>query len=89
MPNDLVNIMGYMRLEFGDLEGAVQIFRRNVELYSGSPGVYSSLADALEAAGEIVEALSNREEAVRLAEETGDERLEVFVRNRDALRERE
>jgi len=88
VPEELVNQMGYIQLQIGRGERAVPIFRRNVERYPSSANVYDSLADALEPAGEHDEALRNRDEAVRRAEEIGDERLEVFRRKRDALRER-
>jgi uncharacterized protein len=88
VPEDLVNQMGYLQLQIGRGERALPIFRRNVELYPASANVYDSLADALEPAGERHEALRNRDEAVRRAEEIGDDRLEVFRRKRDALRER-
>jgi uncharacterized protein len=88
VPEDLLNQMGYMQLLIGGGERALPIFRRNVELYPTSANVYDSLADALEPAGERHEALRNRDEAVRRAEEIGDERLELFRRKRDALRER-
>ena len=89
-PEGLLNSMGYVRLGyFDDVEGAISNFRRYVELHPASANAYNGLADALEAAGEFEDALSNREEAVRLAEQTGDERLEDFLRKRDALRERE
>jgi uncharacterized protein len=88
IPERLVNWMGRERLGFGDVAGAIRIFHRNVELHAGSPGAYDSLAEALEAAGELEEALRNRDEAVRRAEETGDRRLETFRRKRDALRGR-
>ncbi len=88
VPEDLVNQMGYMQLQIGRGERALPIFRRNLELYPSSANVYDSLADALEPAGALEEALRNRDEAVRRAGEIGDERLETFRRKRDALRER-
>lgn len=88
VPEDLVNQMGYLQLQIGRGERAVPIFRRNVELYPSSANVYDSLADALEPAGALDEALRNRDEAVRRAEQVGDDRLELFRRKRDALRER-
>jgi uncharacterized protein len=88
-PEGLVNRMGYMQLRlFERPETAVEIFRRNIELHPESPNAYDSLADALEAAGRLPEALRHREEAVRRAVEGGDPRVETFRRKLDALRER-
>jgi uncharacterized protein len=88
-PEWLVNRMGYMQLRlFERPETAVEIFRRNLELHPESANTYDSLANALEAAGRLPEALRHREEAVRRAVEAGDPRVETFRRKRDALRER-
>ena len=85
-PEGLVNQMGYLQLQGGRSEKAIEIFRRNVELYPASANVHDSLADALEADGQLEAALAQREEAVHRASAEHDPRLDAFRRNRDALK---
>lgn len=85
----ILDVMGHIQLGiFQRVDRAVETLRRNVELHPGSPNAYDSLADALEAAGRLDEALENRETAVRRGQEAGDPRLEQFRSKRDALRAR-
>lgn len=48
---DLVNAMGYERLQSGDVEDAIQIMKLNVAAYPNSPNAYDSLGDAYISAG--------------------------------------
>jgi hypothetical protein len=45
--------------------------------------VYDSLAEALERAGKMDEALVNYNKAVETAKKAGDRRLQIFTANRD------
>ena len=84
-----VNGMGYTQLSvFHDPANAVAIFRRNVALYPASANARDSLADGLEATGQRLEGLREREEAVRLAIASNDPRLEAFRANLALARER-
>lgn len=87
-PEALVNQMGYLQLQNGHPEKAIAIFRRNVELHPTSANVYDSLADALEATGQLQTALQEREEAVSRASADHDPRLQVFQGKRDALKQK-
>ena len=51
-PEEQVNIMGYERLQAGETEAALEIFKLNALAYPGSPNVYDSLGDAYLAAGQ-------------------------------------
>lgn len=82
-PELTVNQVGYQHLLRKDVKGALTFFRRNAELYPGSPNVHDSLGEALETAGKGAEALASYEKAVELAKKLSDARLEIFTRNRD------
>ena len=79
----MINNVGYQILGQEDFEGAIAVFRYNVELYPDSANVYDSLGEALENAGRLDEALANYSKAVKNGTKTGDENLGVFTTNRD------
>ena len=82
-----VNAVGYQILGREDYDGAVAVFRYNVELYPESANVYDSLGEALENAGRMDEALVSYSKAVEKATDLGDERLPIFTTNRDRVKE--
>ena len=51
-PEEQVNIMGYERLQAGETDAALEIFKLNALAYPNSPNVYDSLGDAYLAAGQ-------------------------------------
>ena len=65
-PEDLVNILGYERLQSGDTKSAVEIMKLNAEAYPDSPNVYDSLSDAYLADGQKDQARLNAEKALQL-----------------------
>jgi dienelactone hydrolase len=65
-PEDIVNIMGYERLQSGDTKGAVDILKLNVEAYPNSANVYDSVADAYLAGGQKDLARQNAKKALEL-----------------------
>ena len=81
-----VNMMGYQALGNDDSEGAIKIFRYNVELYPDSANVYDSLAECLENAGLLDEALVNYTTAVKTAKRVGDQRYDLFNANLDRFK---
>ncbi len=81
-----VNAIGYQALGNDDSEGAIKTFRYNVELFPDSANVYDSLAEALEKAGKLDEALVNYTVAVNTAKRVGDQRLEIFKANLDRFK---
>ena len=81
-----VNAIGYQALGNDDSEGAIKTFRYNLELYPDSANVYDSLAEALENAGKLDEALLNYTAAVNTAKRVGDQRLEIFKANLDRFK---
>lgn len=77
-PEGLVSELGYQFLKSKALDQAFAAFRYNTEKYPQSANVWDSLADALEQAGKIDEALSSCRKAVSLAEKNGDPNLDSY-----------
>ena len=61
-----VNDLGYALLHAADLEGAIAVFRQNVEEHPESGNTHDSLGEAYLAAGRMEEARSSYAEALRL-----------------------
>ena len=68
---DAVNRLGYRYLGATppDVAAAIAAFRWKAGMFPASPNVYSSLAEALEQAGQVGPALDNYERSVTLARE--------------------
>jgi len=47
-PEDLLNALGYMSLDMGQLEKSKMFFEFGIEFYPNSPNVYDSMADYYE-----------------------------------------
>jgi predicted alpha/beta superfamily hydrolase len=77
-PEVVVNELGYQQLRAAQVEASVATFRYNTELYPESPNVWDSLADGLERAGRMDEALASCRKAVSLGETQGDPNIETF-----------
>ncbi len=86
-PENTVNQIGYQFLGRGDIDHAIAVFRYNVELYPDAANVHDSLGEALEQAGRLSEAFSSYSRAVDNAAAAGDPRLELFMANRDRVKE--
>jgi len=65
-PEALVNLMGYERLQSGDVKAAIEIFKLNVAGYPNSPNVYDSLGDGYFADGQKELARQNARKALEL-----------------------
>ena len=65
-PEFVLNAMGYMALQEGKKDEAIQLFARNVKEFPDSSNVYDSLADAYAAAGKKELAIENYQKAVKL-----------------------
>lgn len=87
-PEALVNQMGYEQLQSGHSQRAIDIFNENIKIYPNSPNVYDSMADALQATGQLKDALKDRNESVKLAMANEDPRLKIYKKKRDALQKR-
>jgi tetratricopeptide (TPR) repeat protein len=85
-PENVMNGVGYQILGRPDIEGAIEVFRRNVSLYPNSANVYDSLAEAYENAGRLAEAAENYARAVENAKKNDDQRLDIFETNLERVR---
>jgi predicted alpha/beta superfamily hydrolase len=81
-----VNVAGYQILGREDFDGAIDVFRYNIELYPESANVYDSLGEALENAGRLEEAHANYSKAVDSAAKNADDRIGIFTTNRDRVK---
>jgi hypothetical protein len=61
-----VNLMGYERLQSGDVKGGIEIFKLNVAAYPNSPNVYDSLGDGYFADGQKELVRQNSKKALEL-----------------------
>jgi predicted alpha/beta superfamily hydrolase len=77
-PEEIVNELGYRLLGMKQPDQSLAAFRHNTEIYPESANVWDSLADALEQAGKMDDALASCRKAVSLAEANGDPNLETF-----------
>jgi predicted alpha/beta superfamily hydrolase len=72
IPENLLNTIGYQLLGANQPNEALEIFKRNVELYPNSINVYDSLAEAYEQTKQLESARKNYEKALSLADRAGD-----------------
>lgn len=72
IPEPLLNNIGYQLLGANQTSEAIDIFKRNVELYPDSVNVYDSLAEAYERTGQFEAAGKNYEKALSLADRNGN-----------------
>lgn len=84
-PETQINALGYFALQAKDTKSALRIFELGVKLYPRSANVYDSLADGLEADGQLAGAREMCEKAVQLGNETKDPRTELFKQHLQAV----
>jgi dienelactone hydrolase len=65
-PEFAVNLLGYDRLQAGDKEDAIELFKLNTEAYPASANAQDSLSDGYLAAGQKELALAAEEKCMRL-----------------------
>ena len=65
-PEFAVNLLGYDRLQAGDQEDAIELFKLNTEAYPASANAQDSLSDGYLAAGQKELALAAEEKCLRL-----------------------
>lgn len=75
IPENLLNQIGYQFFNANRLPEAIDVFKRNVELYPNSANVYDSLAEAYEKNGQLKQAGENYEKAYKLAKSKGEAQL--------------
>lgn len=85
-PENLINILGYRKLQVGDFDGAIGIFKENVRRYPNSANVYDSLGEAYEKNEQLELAKNNYQKACKIGEEKGDVNLAVYRKNLDRVK---
>ncbi|MGE5681516.1 MAG: alpha/beta hydrolase-fold protein [Bacillota bacterium] len=81
IPEFLLNAAGYSLIRNGLLDKAVEVFKKNVELYPLSPNTHDSLGEAFERSNQPKLALECYRQAYKLARESNDINLETFKSN--------
>ena len=67
-----LNVLGYQLLQRGLLDGAIEIFKLNVEMFPAAFNTYDSLGEAYLAAGKTDPAISNYERSLELNPENNN-----------------
>lgn len=74
-----VNALGYMYLQAGQIDRAIEVFRRNVADHPESWNVHDSLAEALAAKGDKAAAIANYSKALEMAPDAQKPRIEGIL----------
>lgn len=75
IPENLLNQIGYQLLATKKLEEAIEVFKKNSQLYPNSANVYDSLGEAFEKSGQLKEAKENYEKSYKMAQSQGNLQL--------------
>jgi predicted alpha/beta superfamily hydrolase len=81
VPENLINQMGYQALFEGNSEGAIAVFKANVERYPASANVYDSLAEVYERGGRLDLAEPLYDKARTLGEQNNDPNKAIYKAN--------
>lgn len=85
LPEPMLHNNGYYALREDQPDKATAIFQQYVKDYPGRPNAYDSLGDALEASGQLEEALAAVEKACELADKQNDSQLSVYQEHREEI----
>jgi predicted alpha/beta superfamily hydrolase len=80
-PENMMNGLGYQLMGRKNLEEAIAVFKKNVELYPESANTYDSLGEGLEAAGKFDMAKQNFQKAIELGKKNNDGFLPEFEKH--------
>ena len=83
IPENIINIMGYLALGENRHEKAIALFRKNVELHPNSANVYDSMGEGYEAMGDYHNAAKFYRTAVEKGEANNDPLIHVFRQHLD------
>jgi Predicted hydrolase of the alpha/beta superfamily len=87
-PPEMISALGYRDLRQGKIDTALQSFRFYAETYPQAPDAWDSLADGLERAGKLQEALTARRKALAIAEATHNSDITTYRDRAARLAER-
>lgn len=79
VPEEVINNYGYEELEKGNIQTAIDFFKRNIEQNPNSANAYDGLADGYEKAGMWKEAIEASNKAVALADKYNDSNLSYYI----------
>ncbi|MCY1723128.1 alpha/beta hydrolase-fold protein [Prolixibacteraceae bacterium Z1-6] len=85
-PENVINTLGYTKLQGGDINGAILIFKENVKRYPKSANVYDSLGEAYENNKQVELARKNYEKACTLGAAALDPNLIVYMKNLERVK---
>ena len=85
IPERVINALGYQLIAQKKAAEAIAVLRENVKRFPGSPNVYDSLGEALEAAGQTEEAAAQYRQAVELGKKSKDPNSAIFQQHLDRV----
>lgn len=89
IPEQTLNQIGYQFLGVGKTVEAIEVFKKNVEIYPNSANVYDSLGEGYEKNGQFKQAADNYEKAYNLAVKNGDAgNAQIFKSNLERVTEK-
>lgn len=80
IPENLLNQIGYQLLGTNKMQEAIDVFKKNVELYPNSANVYDSLGEAFERNNQLEFAKQNYEKGLTNAERNGENDLAQVIK---------
>lgn len=88
VPEAIINNFGYEALNNGNIQEAMDFFKRNIDQNPNSANAFDSMADAYEEAGMWDDALKSSERAVELANKYDDPELSNFIKHSNRVKEK-
>ncbi|MCU0342550.1 MAG: alpha/beta hydrolase-fold protein [Ignavibacterium sp.] len=88
VPEEVINNFGYEELDKGNIQIAIDFFKRNTEQNPNSANAYDGLADGYEKAGMWKEAIESSNKAVELANKYDDSNLGYYIEHAKKIKDR-
>jgi uncharacterized protein len=88
IPEEIINNYGYEELDKGNIQAAIDFFKRNIEQNPNSANAYDGLADGYEKAGMWKEAIESSNKAVVLANKYNDANLSYYIEHAKKIKDR-
>lgn len=88
VPEEIINNFAYEELDKGNIQQAIDFFKRNIEQNPNSANAYDGITDAYEKAGMWNEAIESSEKAVELATKYDDPNLGYFIEHAKKVKDR-
>ena len=88
VPEEIINNFAYEELNKGNIQMAIDFFKRNIEQNPNSANAHDGLADGYEKAGMWKEAIESSNKAVELANKYNDPNLSYFMEHAKKITDR-